>query len=670
MKRQRTVIDGVSFPVYSLNTLIIGSGAAALNAAVRLDEYGQKDIAIVTDRFGGGTSANTGSDKQTYYKLSTSGRRVDSARAMARDLFAGGSMHGDIALCEAENSAASFFHLAALGVLFPHDRYGGYPGYRTDHDPRGRATSAGPSTSQQMVECLAREVRRRKIAIMDAHPVIALLADESGPEKKVVGAIAIDCRRLAAENPGFILFNACNVILATGGPAGIYRLSVYPVSQTGATGMALAIGAVGHNLTESQFGLASMKFRWNLSGSYQQAIPRYYSTDGKGKGIRDFLADSFPAMDVLSEAIFRKGYEWPFDARKVLGHRSSLIDLLVFREIHIRRRRVFLDFRKNPSDAGRFVPFSLSCLSREAYGFLEKSGALKPTPIERLESMNPLAVEIFRKNGIDIRSEPLEIDVCVQHNNGGLRGNIWWESNVRHLFPVGEVNGTHGVYRPGGAALNAGQVGGMRAALFISRRYNGKPISLRRFREIVRTQIGSKWNLARNMTGPVSGRLPSIDSVTGEIGERTSSAAGIIRSRDRIEAAARDAWELNLRLKRGVRARSVEELPAAFRALDLCLTHALYLEAIREYLKKGGLSRGSFLVPCGSGDIPVSGLPGDWKFVAEDRNSFVSRHILEIAWLGAGKVEKRWTAIRPIPPSVDWFETVWNDYRSDRIVTE
>ena len=83
MKRQRTVIDGVSFPVYSLNTLIIGSGAAALNAAVRLDEYGQKDIAIVTDRFGGGTSANTGSDKQTYYKLSTSGRRVDSARAMA-----------------------------------------------------------------------------------------------------------------------------------------------------------------------------------------------------------------------------------------------------------------------------------------------------------------------------------------------------------------------------------------------------------------------------------------------------------------------------------------------------------------------------------------------------------------------------------------------------------
>ena len=38
-------------------------------------------------------------------------------------------MHGDIALCEAQNSARAFFHLAELGVPFPYDRYGGYIGY-------------------------------------------------------------------------------------------------------------------------------------------------------------------------------------------------------------------------------------------------------------------------------------------------------------------------------------------------------------------------------------------------------------------------------------------------------------------------------------------------------------------------------------------------------------
>ena len=137
---------------YSLNTLIVGSGAAALNAAVRLWDLGQRDIAVATEDFGGGTSNNAGSDKQTYYKLSLAGDRPDSPFEMARDLFAGGGMHGDIALCEALGSAAAFYHLVELGVPFPHDRYGAYVGYKTDHDPRQRATSAGPLTSRLMFE--------------------------------------------------------------------------------------------------------------------------------------------------------------------------------------------------------------------------------------------------------------------------------------------------------------------------------------------------------------------------------------------------------------------------------------------------------------------------------------------------------------------------------------
>ncbi len=53
-------------------------------------------------------------------------------------------MHGDIALVEAALSEREFYHLAELGVDFPHDRYGVYPGYRTDHDTADRGTSAGP----------------------------------------------------------------------------------------------------------------------------------------------------------------------------------------------------------------------------------------------------------------------------------------------------------------------------------------------------------------------------------------------------------------------------------------------------------------------------------------------------------------------------------------------
>ena len=47
------------------NTIIIGSGAAGLAAAVRLNTLGVSDTAIFTEGLKMGTSINTGSDKQT-----------------------------------------------------------------------------------------------------------------------------------------------------------------------------------------------------------------------------------------------------------------------------------------------------------------------------------------------------------------------------------------------------------------------------------------------------------------------------------------------------------------------------------------------------------------------------------------------------------------------------
>jgi succinate dehydrogenase/fumarate reductase flavoprotein subunit len=127
---------------------------------------------------------------------------------MAQDLFTGGSMHGDIALCEAQNSLQAFSHLVSLGVPFPHDKYGGYVSYKTDNDPRQRATSAGPLTSHLMFECLAKDVKAKGIKIFDRHEVISLLTAEDGKKKKVVGAIALDPNNLESPHLGFVVFNA------------------------------------------------------------------------------------------------------------------------------------------------------------------------------------------------------------------------------------------------------------------------------------------------------------------------------------------------------------------------------------------------------------------------------------------------------------------------------
>jgi succinate dehydrogenase/fumarate reductase flavoprotein subunit len=660
-------LEGKRFPLYSVNTLVIGSGAAALSAAIHLVRFGQTDVAIVTEKWGGGTSNNAGSDKQTYYKLSLAGDIPDSPYQMAEDLFAGGCMHGDIALCEAQGSAQAFFNLVSLGVPFPHDRYGAYVGYKTDHDPRQRATSAGPRTSRFMFECLAREVARLGIPIFDHHDVVSLFTKQVGGEKHAIGALALNKQDLSSETRGFVFFNATNVVLGTGGPGGMYKSSVYPECQLGSTGMAFEIGAIGNNLTESQFGLASIKFRWNVSGTYQQVIPRYISTEQDGSDEREFLNDYFPTMGRLATAIFLKGYQWPFDPRKVKNFGSSLIDILVYQETVVRKRRVFLDFRRNPSGAGKLQDFAFELLEPEAYEYLRKSGALFGTPIERLQKMNQPAIALYLENGIDLTQEPLEIAVCAQHNNGGLRGNIWWESNIRHLFPVGEVNGTHGVYRPGGSALNSGQVGGMRAAMFIAKRYNAMPLDPDDFLKECHEKAHKLFGWARRVVEPKAEK-EAVRRELQEIQERMTEYGGIIRDPARIEKAVEEAWRQYHRLKDELRIPSVTELPLAFRVVDLCLTHAMYLEAIREYIAKGGKSRGSYIILDAQGEVPCDALGDAWRFRLAEPSDFVSQKILEI-WLDEeGRVQKQWVDIRPIPREDAWFENVWNDYMRDRIV--
>ena len=165
MKESIEIINGSEIKVISLDTVIVGSGAAGFNAALRLKNYGREDIAVVTEGVNMGTSRNTGSDKQTYYKVSTAAERPDSARKMAEVYFDCGAMHGDIALVEALGSLRSFFKLVSLGVPFPHSALGEYTGYRTDHDESCRATSCGPLTSKYMTEALEKAVRAASRAL-------------------------------------------------------------------------------------------------------------------------------------------------------------------------------------------------------------------------------------------------------------------------------------------------------------------------------------------------------------------------------------------------------------------------------------------------------------------------------------------------------------------------
>ena len=659
----RTIdVDGTHLQIHSMNTLVIGSGAGALNTAVALHDRGQHDVAIVTESWGGGASANAGSDRQTYYKLSLAGHQPDSPRQMAEDLFAGGSMHGDIALCEAQHSAQAFYHLVQIGVPFPHDRFGGFTGYQTDDDLRGRATSAGPLTSHLMVRALSRVVHEKEIPVFKHCQVVALLTDDTHGGPRVAGAVALDIQSCATGSPRFILFNAVNVVLATGGPGGLYLDSVYPAEQTGSIGLALRIGAIAQNLTESQFGLASIGHRWNVSGSYQHVIPRYVSTDANGRDPREFLSDTFPDAGTLASAIFRKGYQWVFDPRRVRGGGSSLIDLLVHRERVERGRRVYLDFTRD-FDGNGPGPYAIDVLHADTRAYLEKCGALGATPIARLAAMNQPAIDLYRRQGIDLARDWLEIAVCAQHNNGGLRGNLWWESNVVGLFPVGEVNGSHGVHRPKGASLNAGQVGGLRAAMYIAARRRSSPPDDEAFVGACRGAVARTLGVARKALDNRDPARRDPDTIRLEIQRRMSLAGAHIRDTAVVRAATAEAWALLADTERVSWAAAPSALPSVFRNLDLCVAHAVHLDAIAEYLERGGQSRGSCLVVNPGGDPAIAADDCIARFILESPGSFVDQHILEIALEGDRATRKVWVPVRPIPEADTWYESIWKAFR-------
>lgn len=629
--------------VYRCNTAVVGSGAAGFNAADRLWQLGQRDIVLVTENRAGGTSRNTGSDKQTYYKLTLSGGDPDSVREMADTLFAGRCVDGDIALCEAALSTQCFLKLVELGVPFPRNRYGEYIGYKTDHDPRRRATSVGPYASKQMTECLEAAVQAKGVPMLDKTQVIKILTDGG----TVCGLL---CLNVTAQNDAdrFVLICCKNVIWATGGPAGMYADSVYPFSQYGATGLALEAGAKGKNLTEWQYGLASVAPRWNVSGTYMQVLPRVYSAAADGSDEREFLMDFFTdAHDMLSK-LFLKGYQWPFDVRKVAGG-SSIIDILVYLET-CKGRKVYLDYRTNPADG----EFSYDDLLPEAHEYLTRAGACFGTPIERLAHMNQPAIDFYRDKGVDLYTQPLEIALCAQHNNGGIGIDCWWQTDVKGLFAVGEAAASHGVYRPGGTALNAGQVGSTRAAQYIAARCRGDASAgFDVAASAALAEMAALADACRADTG-------NVRALWQHAAEEMSRCGAAIRDPAQIRAYGKQVEAQLAGFAKTVKAGSRTELAMVYRLRDMLLSQHAYLTAMADYTAHGGKSRGSALYTDLTGGIkPFTQLPDTFTFALDEAEA----PLIQELWFEDGTCRTRWRAPRPIPEDDDFFENVWRSYR-------
>jgi len=607
-------IAGYRVPLYRSGCVVIGSGAAGLRAAVELKRRGG-EVCIVSQSAWGGTSACSGSDKQTLHIANTADQGDDYTE-MARAIRSGGAMDEDTAYVEAVGSSRAMASLQFMGLPLPQNAHGATLRYQTDHDEVGRATSCGPRTSRLMVKVLAEEAFRLGVPFFNQTTAIDILLQEDGDDRQVCGLLTIRARDRTDDNPlGLAVFQSPTVVLAAGGPGELYRDSVFPNGCFGSLGLAIDAGLDLVNLTESQFGIGTRRegFPWNLSGTYVQCIPHVYSVDASGEE-HHFLARYYRTTQEMASNIFRKGYQWPFHATRMLDFGSSLLDLAVFRETE-GGRRVHLDFNRNPLPVPGDLPFSLDRLDDDVRTYLNAAGADHDLPIQRLRHMNPLAIELYRRYKIDIAEAPLEFAVNNQHMNGGISVDTWGRSSVRGCYAVGEAAGTHGVTRPGGAALNAGQVFGTRVGEHIA--------ASRRAHEPQATDVSAQARKSAETVLAIlqPGSSLCVKDIRASVQARMSEKAGIICNAEDVATALDEARALNAAIRsEGITYNRPSEMSRVLQWRHMALASEAVLTALNHFISSGGGSRGARAICDAQGQaLPwtIDGPLPDYRFRTE-----------------------------------------------------
>ena len=651
---------GFKLPVRRCGALVLGSGAAGLRAAVELKRR-DVDVAIATQSAFGGTSACSGSDKQTLH-TANGADRGDDFRAMADALGAGGSMDEDTAYVEAVGSPRALASLQFMGLPIPQDRLGGVLRYQTDHDEVGRATSCGPRTSRLMVQALAKEAMRLEVPVFNNTTGVRILVSPR-PSRRSAGLLAMRPKHRTGGNPlGLAVFLCDSLVIASGGPGELYRDSVYPRHCFGSLGLALEAGLEAVNLTESQFGIGTSRdgFPWNLSGTYVQSMPYVFSLDHRGRE-HNFLADYYRTTRELVSSIFRKGYQWPFHASRMLDFGSSLFDLAVFRETQA-GRKVFMDFNRNPLAVPEDADFGLERLDPDVRAYLENSGALLEKPTDRLRKMNPLSIELYKRYKYDITKDPLEFGINNQHMNGGLAVNGWGETSLDGCYAIGEAAGTHGVTRPGGAALNAGQVFGTRCAESIASRRGTKARSSAGHR-LIEGGLSDILAVLRP-DSPIN-----VEAIRSEVQARMSDRAGIVCTASGVQTALADARALNSRIGRlGVAFNSAYEAVRALQWRQMAIVSEAVLAALSFYVEQGGGSRGARTVCSPDGDqapLAKTGPLTEFRFRSERPEDRAEQILVKLEGdqfiCGSRPVRRRDRSQRP------FFERDWPDFLTGAI---
>ena len=222
---------------------------------------------------------------------------------------------------------------------------------------------------------------------------------------------------------------------------------------------------------------------------------------------------------------------------------------------------------------------------------------------------------------------------------------------------AGEAAASHGVYRPGGSALNAGQVGSMRAARYIAARRSSEPDSAGSFAQATVREAGRIIAMGDNSLL----RKDNASQLLVEAQRDMSRAGAAMRDAAAINALAGESKARLERLERSAGC-SLSTLAQFYKYRDALIGQYVYLCAMADYIDKGGKSRGSALYHDAAGEKPHSALDEMFRYAVDDGE--LGKLVQEAAYKD-GACTFEWRPIRPLPQDDDFFENVWRGYRDN-----
>lgn len=247
--------------------------------------------------------------------------------------------------------------------------------------------AGGDSTGAHIELSLSSLAQKSRITVLE-HCLVTKIVVGDGVE----GVEALDCRTNTQES-----FQGRFLILATGGAGQLYRVSTNPIVATG-DGVALAYHA-GAEIMDMEF------FQFHPTALRMAGVPPFLITEavrGEGGILRNIHGEPFMAL---------------YHPKAELAPRDVVSRAILTEMERTGSRHVLLDVTHLPSAkvASRFPQVYRFCL----------------------------------EHGLDITKEPIPVSPAAHYMMGGVRTNIWGETNIRGLFACGEVacTGVHGANR-------------------------------------------------------------------------------------------------------------------------------------------------------------------------------------------------------------------------------